>query len=75
MIYLRQRAQTESRLKRCANKSPIVQLRFSDPRMLCARIATLGRLMARCGQPSGERNGEEGNDTAFYYWLSTTSVN
>lgn len=22
-----------------------------------------------------ERNGEEGNDTAFYYWLSTTSVN
>lgn len=22
-----------------------------------------------------ERNGEEGNDTAFYYWPSTTSVN
>lgn len=47
--------------------------RFTIPRPR-SRIVSLGRLMHGTVNRA-ERNGEEGNDTAFYYWLSTTSVN
>lgn len=39
-----------------------------------SRTASLERLMLSTVNRA-ERNGEEGNDTAFYYWPSTASVN